>query len=309
MVERGNERGGDLIRVGAGYVRLAEVFGSDELIEAAARKSYDRGTRTVRDRRTLLRFLLRHGHTSPFEMASALFEIRVPIFVMRQIQRHRTARMNEVSLRYSKADDTFHLIPPDDMGLQSTTNRQGRDRRTLDPNDARIAHEAMTRVVQTAWDAYRFLVGEIETFQGLRFESELTRERGIAREIARTILPLCTMTTAWWQMDLHNLMRFLSLRTAPDVQLETRRVAEAMLELVEPHFPITFAAWRDYRRDALTFTRPECEALAGRIDVDGAHEAAERHPDMSARERREFADKLRKIDDAGRTTEDSNECP
>lgn len=286
------------IDAGCGTVTLLDVRGSDATIAAAARKSYQRGTRHVSSDRRLIRYLVRHRHTSPFEMAAVVYELDIPIYVARQLMRHRTASVNETSLRYSLAETDFRLPREEDIALQSRSNRQGREEGTMDESDRAVALEAMRRAVDVAAKAYAFLTGEVETFDDLRFHARETRERGVARELARIVLPLCTPTRIWFEIDVHNLLHLLRLRIAEDAQTETRAVARAMMRLAEPYFPETFAAWRDYVLDAVVLTAPEIEAIAAAIDRRTAEDAIGHSPRLDARERREAAAKIARISES-----------
>ncbi len=228
-----------------GFVALVDAMGDDAAIAQAARVSYGAGTRSVSDDRQLIRYLARHRHTTPFEMAEIKILVRVPMDVWRQWIRHRSASVNEYSTRYSVAIDSAHTTAPDAWRRQATTNRQGSE----GAFDAEIGAEL------TASEA---------AFQ--RSARELYERRvelGVAREQARKDLPLSTYTEAYWKIDLHNLFHFLSLRMEKHAQLEIREYATTIGEkIVRPLFPIAYDAFVDYNLGAQTLSRLEQETIA-----------------------------------------------
>ncbi|MCG6155649.1 FAD-dependent thymidylate synthase [Rubinisphaera margarita] len=221
-----------------GFVCLVDVMGNDSSIVQAARVSYGEGTKKVSDDRTLIRYLLRHRHTTPFEMAELKFLVRVPMDCWRQWIRHRTANVNEYSTRYSVAIDAAQKTPPDQWRTQSTSNRQGSERPLSDEIGARL-----TESEQAFHKSARQLYDE-------------RLEAGVARELARKDLPLCTYTEAYWKIDLHNLLHFLALRMDSHAQLEIREYAKAIGEnIVKPLFPVAWEAFEDYRMQSMFLTR------------------------------------------------------
>jgi len=221
-----------------GYVILLDVMGDDEAIGDAARLSYDRRGKTAD--RALLRYLMRHRHTSPFEMGEMRFELKMPIFVARQWVRHRTCSMNELSARYTELPE--EMFVPEKVEVQSTENKQGREKGSgLDSTHLRVV---IDRANHAAYSAYQILL-----------------DAGVSREIARGVLPLNIYTKKVWKMDLHNLMHFLKLRLNPGAQEEIRVYAEVMEKMVAEHFPITYEAFVDYSRDAYLCSRMEVDAL------------------------------------------------
>ncbi|MBR4104488.1 MAG: FAD-dependent thymidylate synthase, partial [Thermoguttaceae bacterium] len=223
-----------------GFVALVDAMGDDAAIAQAARVSYGAGTRSVSDDRQLIRYLARHRHTTPFEMAEIKILVRVPMDVWRQWIRHRSASVNEYSTRYSVAIDSANATAPDAWRRQATSNRQGSE----GAFDAEIGAEL------TASEA---------AFQ--RSARELYERRvelGVAREQARKDLPLSTYTEAYWKIDLHNLFHFLSLRMEKHAQLEIREYATTIGEkIVRPLFPIAYDAFVDYNLGAQTLSRLE----------------------------------------------------
>ncbi len=223
-----------------GFVCLVDVMGNDSSVVQAARVSYGKGTKKVSDDRTLIRYLLRHRHTTPFEMAEVKLLVRVPMDCWRQWIRHRTANVNEYSTRYSEAIDAAQTTPPDQWRTQAASNRQG----SGDPLPVDVGE--------------RLTAAETELQQGVRKAYDERLEAGVAREQARKDLPLCTYTEAYWKIDLHNLLHFLSLRMDSHAQLEIREFATAIgHEIVKPLFPVVWEAFEDYRLGAAFFTRLE----------------------------------------------------
>lgn len=232
---------------------------ADQAIVQAARVSYGAGTKKVNEDRGLIRYLLRHRHTTPFEMVEFKFHVRMPIFVARQWIRHRTANVNEYSARYSIVPDRFYRPSRDDIRQQSKTNRQGRDELIDDAT------------------AEAFL-GYLDRAERLHDEYLKLTEQGLAREIARIGLPQSVYTEWYWKIDLHNLLRFLSLRIDEHAQKEIRDFSRAMLALIEPMCPWTVEAWRDYELESVRLTRLEIEALragASELATDNKREQAE----------------------------------
>lgn len=220
-----------------GFVCLVDVMGNDSSVVQAARVSYGEGTKKVSDDRTLIRYLLRHRHTTPFEMAEVKLLVRVPMDCWRQWIRHRTANVNEYSTRYSVAIDAAQSTPPDQWRTQAVSNRQG----SAEPLSTDLG-EKLSHTEKEFHDAARKL-----------YDNRL--EAGVARELARKDLPLCTYTEAYWKIDLHNLLNFLSLRMDSHAQLEIRQYATAIGEnIVKPLFPVVWEAFQDYRVNAMYLT-------------------------------------------------------
>jgi len=228
-----------------GKVVLLDVFGSDERIAEAARVSYQQGTKKTRSDRALLRYLMRHRHTSPFEMAEVLFYLKVPITVARQLVRHRTANLNEVSGRYSELPNEMYIPEVDQCGPQSTQNNQGRAPVTNEIQ-SRHAQQSMRFASDAAYDAY----------------DSLLNVHFVSREIARGVLPLHTYTELYWKCDLHNFFHFLKLRMDTHAQYEIRVMAAAMYDAVTPHFPLSCKAWEDYILNAHTFSKLDLVLLS-----------------------------------------------
>jgi len=227
-----------------GFIRLVDYLGSDERIVQAARVSYGQGTKTVREDRGLIFYLLRNEHTSPFEQVVLTFHVKLPIFVARQWIRHRTARVNEISGRYSILKDEFYLPDPSDIAAQSKDNKQGR---AEEPVPEEVSREVLAAIQAEQGRAY-----EVYT----KFIS-----MGLARELARIILPLCLYTEWYWQIDLHNLMHFLRLRMDPHAQKEIRLYAEKLFDITRTVCPIAMEAFEEYSLTGVSFSGKEREAL------------------------------------------------
>lgn len=227
-----------------GFVRLVEVMGNDSSIVQAARVSYGKGTKSVNEDRNLIRYLMRHRHTSPFEMVEYKFHVKLPIFVARQWIRHRTANVNEYSGRYSIMNDEFYVPDQDAVRKQSKTNKQGRANEPIDPEVASKFISDIQETQQSLYDKYNHYLQD-----------------EIARELARINLPLSTYTEWYWKIDLHNLFHFLQLRLDPTAQYEIQEYARAIAKIVEATVPIAYEAFVDYRLEAVTFSRLELKIL------------------------------------------------
>ncbi len=227
-----------------GFVRVIDYFGSDESIVQAARVSYGRGTKRIHEDRGLIRYLMRHRHTTPFEMCEIKLHVRVPMDAWRQWIRHRTANINEYSTRYSVAIDASQQTPASDWRLQASGNRQGSEGR-LPPETGLY----FTEQEQQLQDMSRRIYNE-------------RIEKGIAREQARKDLPLSTYTEAYWKIDLHNLLHFLELRMDQNAQYEIRCYAQTIgHQVVKLWCPLVWEAFVDYRLNALSLSRLEIEII------------------------------------------------
>ena len=239
-----------------GFVRVVDYMGDDAAIVQAARVSYGRGTRRVSEDEALIRYLMRHRHSTPFEMCEIKFHVKLPIFVARQWIRHRMASVNEVSARYSVLDREFYLPAPEHLAAQSAANRQGRGD-TLPAGDAARVLDILRADATRAYDHYLDLLNEDEAGQ----PADATRT-GLARELARMTLTLNSYTQWYWKTDLHNLFNFLALRGDPHAQYEIRAYAAPMLETVRAWVPLASAAFEDYRLGAVTLSAGMRAALA-----------------------------------------------
>ena len=251
-----------------GFVRLVEVMGSDASVVQAARVSYGEGTKTVREDAALIDYLMRHRHTSPFEMVEFKFHVKAPIFVVRQWFRHRTASVNEVSGRYSVLKEEFY--EPSAWRRQAKDNKQGSEGEFADG-------EALALLKGVEWEAYR-------AYQALL-------EKGIAREMARMVLPLNLYTEFYWKQDLHNLFHFLALRLDPHAQLEIRQYAKAIAEIVKAHVPLAWQSFEEHVLRGAHLSRAELEALR-RLLTPEAYEEALRALGLSGSRVREALEKV-----------------
>jgi thymidylate synthase (FAD) len=224
-----------------GFIRVIDYMGDDAAVVQAARVSYGKGTKRVNEDRGLIQYLMRHRHTTPFEMCEIKYHVKLPIFVARQWIRHRTANVNEYSARYSILDNEFYLPAPAHLAVQSSTNRQGRGD-ALPPAEAQRVLDLLREDAARAYRDYAYMLNEDE---GGKVVDE--GRSGLARELARMNLSLNFYTQWYWKIDLYNLLHFLSLRADAHAQYEIRIYAEAMLETLERWVPITAEAFRNYR--------------------------------------------------------------
>lgn len=257
-----------------GFVRLVDYYGGDLRIVQAARISYAKEAKDddTEGNRRLIDYLVRHRHTSPLEQVVLTFHLKLPIFVARQLVRHRTARLNEVSGRYTELPDECFVPDVSTIRGQDTTNKQGRSEAVV--SDASTLRDKIDFAEQDAFTTYSDLL-----------------EAGVAKELARIVTPVATYTQMYWQVDLHNLFHFLSLRLDPHAQAEIRVYAEQMAVCANAVAPMAYAAWEEHVLHAVTFSRSELRLLNKVI----AHQAMA--PKGSKGE--EFAVKMRKVQDAG----------
>ena len=262
-----------------GFVRLIDVMGDDASIVQAARVSYGTGTKKVLEDRGLIRYLLRHAHTTPFEMVEFKFHVKLPIFVARQWIRHRTANVNEYSGRYSEMKDEFYTPDIANIRPQSVINKQGRSDEQLPTDIAEKSAAAFKAGQDAAYADYQMFL-----------------ENGIAREIARINLPVSNYTEWYWKIDLHNLFHFLRLRIDSHAQYEIRVFGEAIAELVKPFVPFAWEAFEDYVLNAHRLTAPEIKVmqhLLGDIAMPSDEELASLG--LKGREAVEFKDKMSRV--------------
>ena len=226
-----------------GFIRVVDYMGNDSAVVQAARVSYGAGTRKVREDQGLIRYLIRHRHTTPFEMCEIKFHVKLPIFVARQWIRHRTANINEYSARYSILDNEFYIPAPEHLARQSSTNRQGR-------GSVLEGSQALTVMRMLRDDATRAHAHYVEMMDISGAEEDQADSPGLARELARMNLTLNFYTQWYWKVNLHNFMHFLSLRGDQHAQYEIRAYANVMLEILKKWVPDTFDAFSDYRLGA-----------------------------------------------------------
>jgi thymidylate synthase (FAD) len=223
-----------------GFIRVVDYMGDDAAIVQAARVSYGAGTRTARDDAGLIRYLMRHWHSTPFEMCELKLHVKLPVFVARQWIRHRTANVNEYSARYSILDREFYTPDPRHLAAQSSSNNQGRGE-VLPADEAERVLALLRDDAARAYDHYEAM---------LSTEGQL----GLARELARMTLPASVYTQWYWKVDLHNLFHFLRLRADAHAQYEIRAYAEALCDVVRDWVPHAWGAFEDYRLNAVTFS-------------------------------------------------------
>jgi thymidylate synthase (FAD) len=257
-----------------GFVRLIDYMGSDDAIVQAARVSYGEGTKKLQEDRGLIRYLLRHKHTTPFEMVEFKFHVKLPIFVARQWIRHRSANVNEYSGRYSIMKEEFYIPPSEEIQKQSKNNKQGRAGELPD----QLRDEFTTYLEKSQKESYEKYMAFID--------------QGLARELARIGLPLSLYTEWYWKIDLHNLFHFLRLRLDPHAQWEIQVYAEVMANMVKTVCPMAYEAFEDYALKATSFSGPEMLVLKEHLasvttDLDQLAASG-----LSKREAREFVDKL-----------------
>jgi thymidylate synthase (FAD) len=224
-----------------GFVRVIDYMGDDGAVVQAARVSYGRGTRRVSEDRGLINYLMRHYHSTPFEMCEIKYHVKLPIFVARQWIRHRTANVNEYSARYSILDKEFYVPAPEQLAAQSTANRQGRGD-LLEGDEAARVLDLLREDAERCYRDYAWMLNEDEP--GAPRDPG---RRGLARELARMNLTLNAYTQWYWKIDLYNLMHFLALRADAHAQYEIRVYADAMLETLKAWVPLTHEAFLDYR--------------------------------------------------------------
>ena len=265
-----------------GFIRVIDYMGDDTAIDEAARTSYGSGTKRINGAAGLINTLMRDRHTSPFEMCEIKLHIKLPIFAMRQLVRHRMASLNEYSARYSVMRDEFYLPELEVMMHQSIDNKQGRAG-VLDTGIAADAVNAIRERQDTAYVLYEML---------------MTPEIDLSRELSRMVLPVNIYTECYWKIDLHNLFHFLGLRNDPHAQHEVKVYAEIIDALVAGWVPLAHNAFKTYRQNAISFSAVEQPLIGWAIQCVNELRDNEKPPNvdkMSAREWKSFVGKIRKI--------------
>tara|TARA_B100001059_G_scaffold50704_1_gene44047 strand:- start:4589 stop:5545 length:957 start_codon:yes stop_codon:yes gene_type:complete len=224
-----------------GFIRVVDYMGDDQAVVQAARVSYGKGTTRVSEDRGLIRYLMRHRHSTPFEMCEIKLHVKLPMFIARQWIRHRTASINEYSARYSVLDKEFYIPAAKDLALQSLTNRQGRGE-VLSEKNSKEALDMLKRDAEKCFDTYEYLLNEKSNGDIIDENRE-----GLARELARINLTLNTYTQWYWKTNLHNLMNFIYLRADSHAQYEIRVYADIIYEIMKAWVPITAEAFNSYR--------------------------------------------------------------
>ncbi len=260
-----------------GFVRVVDYMGDDAAIVQAARVSYGRGTKKVSQDRGLINYLMRHWHTTPFEMCEIKFHIKLPIFVARQWIRHRTANVNEYSARYSILDKEFYIPAPEYLSPQSAKNHQGRGEDRLSAFEAARVMEILRGDAEQVYAHYEELLGE---------EPE---SQGIARELARMNLTLNYYTQWYWKIDLHNLLHFLMLRADSHAQYEIRAYADAMLDIVRRWVPFAYDAFMEYRMGGAQLSKTGVEVVRRMINGE---QVSQEESGLTRREWDELVSKL-----------------
>lgn len=267
-----------------GFVRVVDYMGDDSAIVQAARVSYGKGTKKINQDAGLINYLLRHKHTTPFEMCEIKFHLKMPIFVARQWIRHRTANVNEYSARYSVLDKEFYIPEVHQLAAQSVKNHQGRGEEALSEEEAARVVEILKGDADHCYSHYEELMNC--TADGETIDEN---KKGIARELARMNLPINIYTQWYWKIDLHNLMHFLFLRADPHAQYEIRVFAEAMLELVKRWVPITYDAFIDHRVNATAISGKGTDVIKKMLKGD---KISQENSGMSKREWNELMESL-----------------
>lgn len=238
-----------------GFIRVVDYMGDDSAIVQAARVSYGKGTKQVRQDAGLINYLMRHRHSTPFEMCEIKFHIKLPIFVARQWIRHRTANVNEYSARYSVLDKEFYIPAPEQLACQSTTNRQGRGE-VLQGEEAARVLRYLTGDAEQCYTHYQEMLNLTDTGEAVD-----SSRNGLARELARMNLTLNYYTQWYWKIDLHNLFHFIHLRADPHAQYEIRVYADVLAEIAKRWVPLAYAAFEEYRAGAVTFSKSGMEVI------------------------------------------------
>ena len=234
-----------------GLVRVIDYMGDDAAITQAARVSYGRGTKAVQNDEGLIRYLMRHWHSTPFEMCEVKFHVKLPVFVARQWIRHRTANVNEYSARYSILDREFYIPAPEHLAAQSTVNNQGRGE-LLEGEEAARVLDILREDAMRSYDHYEDMLSQ-------------DGQKGLARELARMNLPANVYTQWYWKVDLHNLFHFLRLRADAHAQYEIRAYAEVMCQIVRDWVPLAYGAFEDYRLGGVNLSGKAIEVLKRRL--------------------------------------------
>jgi thymidylate synthase (FAD) len=236
-----------------GFIRLVDYMGGDERVVQSARVSYGEGTKSYREDAGLIDYLLRNRHTSPFEQISLTFHVKMPIFIARQWIRHRMARLNEISGRYSVMKDDFYVPAPGDVALQSTDNKQGRSEAAIESAEVERVRSFLEEGQKRAYAEYTDLI-----------------DKGIARELARINLPLSLYTEIYWNIDLHNLFHFLELRLGAHAQKEIRLYAQTLLEITKKVVPRCCESFERHLLGGVSFSNEELAELNNRLEGGGS---------------------------------------
>jgi thymidylate synthase (FAD) len=262
-----------------GFVRVVDYMGDDNAVVQAARVSYGKGTKKISEDQGLINYLMRHRHSTPFEMCEIKFHIKLPMFVARQWIRHRTANVNEYSARYSILDKEFYIPAPEHLAAQSTNNRQGRAD-VLTGDYAQKILQLLKEDATRSYDHYEYM---------LNLDNQDPDRSGLARELARMNLPVNFYTQWYWKIDLHNLMHFLSLRADSHAQYEIRVYADIMLDILKLWLPLTHQAFMDYRIGSTNLSAKAMQVIKAKLK---GQEVDQISSGMSPREWRELMEVL-----------------
>ena len=258
-----------------GFVRVIDYMGDDAAICQAARVSYGKGTKSVQNDEGLIRYLMRHWHSTPFEMCEIKLHVKLPVFVARQWIRHRTANVNEYSARYSILDREFYIPAPEHIAAQSVVNNQGRGE-TLTGDEAARVLEILKADSARAYDNYESMISQ-------------DGQQGLARELARMNLPANIYTQWYWKVDLHNLLHFLRLRADAHAQYEIRVYADEICKIVADWVPFAYSAFEDYRMGGATLSQTALDCVRRMIKGE---DVTQENSGMSKGEWREFSQLL-----------------
>ena len=266
-----------------GFVRVIDYMGDDSAVVQAARVSYGKGTKKVTEDAGLIKYLMRHRHSTPFEMCEIKFHVKLPIFVARQWIRHRTANVNEYSARYSILDREFYIPTPENLGAQAVVNRQGRGD-VLQGDEAASVMKLLRDDAEAVYSHYEEMLNQRE--DGTTIDEN---RQGLARELARMNLTLNYYTQWYWKVDLHNLLHFLSLRADPHAQYEIRVYADAMLDVVKRWVPAVFDAFSEYRLGGTHVSKTGLDVVKRLL---AGESVTQENSGLSKREWRELMDQL-----------------
>lgn len=267
-----------------GFVRVIDYMGDDQAIVQSARVSYGKGTKKINQDRGLIRYLMRHWHTTPFEMCEIKLHVKLPIFIARQWIRHRTANVNEYSARYSILDKEFYVPAPANLAAQSNDNRQGRGN-VLEGAEAQRVLDILKGDSEQTYRHYMEMLNMDDASEQVLDPSKV----GLARELARMNLPVNYYTQWYWKIDLNNLLHFLMLRADAHAQYEIREYANAILKIVEKWVPMTYEAFLDYRMNSANLSKQMVDAVKRMI---GGESVNQENSGMTQREWDELVQKL-----------------
>ena len=268
-----------------GFIRVVDYMGDDQAVVQAARVSYGKGTTRVSEDRGLIRYLMRHRHSTPFEMCEIKLHVKLPMFIARQWIRHRTASINEYSARYSVLDKEFYIPDAKDLAVQSVSNRQGRGA-VLSETDSNEALKMLKRDAEKCFDTYEYLLNEKSNGDII----DKNRD-GLARELARINLTLNTYTQWYWKTNLHNLMNFIYLRADSHAQYEIRVYADIIYDIMKAWVPITAEAFSSYRSGSIELSTEAMKVI--KLMIAGKN-IDQKSSGLSAREWNELMDSLDK---------------